>query len=111
MIFAWRVAAPDQGDGNANQGPGHLQPGFRPEPKIVYIWGLSGPDRPPNPSKKVGGLAPHMWGAKNVLHVMLPDRKSAFRAGFRPDCYRESTESGPPAGRRPAGGPISVFSR
>ena len=27
-----------------------LQPGFKPEPKFVYIWGLNGPDRPPNPS-------------------------------------------------------------
>jgi hypothetical protein len=35
----------------------------------------------------------------------------AFRAGFWPDCYRETTEIGPPSGRRPAGGPISVVSR
>ena len=28
-----------EGDGHANQGSGHLQPGFRPEPKIVYLWG------------------------------------------------------------------------
>ncbi len=27
-------------------------------------------------------------------------RKSAFRARFRPDCHRESTKIGPPAGRR-----------
>ena len=40
---------------------------------------------------------------------MLPSRKSAFRAGFWPDCNRENTEIGPPAG--PAGGPISVLSR
>ncbi len=43
--------------------------------------------------------------------IVLPGRKSDFRAGFGPDCYRESTEIGPPAGRRPAGGQISVFSR
>ncbi len=42
--------------------------------------------------------------------IVLPGRKSAFRAGFWPDCSRESTEIGPPAGRRPAGGPISVLS-
>jgi hypothetical protein len=42
--------------------------------------------------------------------IVLPGHKSAFRAGFGPDCYREDTEIGPPAGRRPAGGPISVFS-
>ncbi len=43
--------------------------------------------------------------------VVLPGRKSAFRAGFLPDCYREATEIGPPAGRRPAGGPMSVLSQ
>ncbi len=43
--------------------------------------------------------------------VELPGRKSAFRAGFWPDCYREGTEIGPAAGRGPAGGPISVLSR
>jgi hypothetical protein len=32
--------------------------------------------------------------------VSLPGRKSAFQAGFWPDCYRENTEIGPPAGRR-----------
>ncbi len=43
--------------------------------------------------------------------IVLPSRKSAFRAGFRPVCYWEITVIGPLAGRRPAGGPISVFSR
>ncbi len=43
--------------------------------------------------------------------MMLPGGKSAFRAGFGPDCYRESLKIGPPAGRRPAGKLISVFSR
>jgi hypothetical protein len=43
--------------------------------------------------------------------ILLPGRKSAFRAGFWPDCFREGTEIGPPAGLRPAGGPISVISR
>ncbi len=43
--------------------------------------------------------------------LMLPGRKSAFRAGFWPDCYRESPEIGPPAGLRPAGGPILLLSR
>ncbi len=38
--------------------------------------------------------------------IVLPDRKSAFRVGFGPDCYRESLKIGPPDGRRPAGGPI-----
>ncbi len=40
--------------------------------------------------------------------IMLPGCESAFRAGFWPDCYQESTEICPPAGLRLAGGPISV---
>ncbi len=43
--------------------------------------------------------------------IVLPGRKPDFRAGFWPDCYRERTEIGPPAGLRPAGGPISVLFR
>ncbi len=43
--------------------------------------------------------------------IVLPGRKWAFRAGFWPDCYRESTNIGSPAGLRPAGGPILVLSR
>ena len=43
--------------------------------------------------------------------MVLPGRKLAFRAGFWPDCYRGSTEIGPPAGLRPAGGPISMLLR
>ncbi len=50
-----------RGDGHANQGSGLLQPGFRPEPEIVYIWGLNRPDRPPNPFKKVEGFALHLF--------------------------------------------------
>ncbi len=53
--------------------------------------------------------------------IMLPGRKSAFRPGFWPDCYRENTEVGPPkAGRwayfgvfpvavRPKSGPEGRF--
>ncbi len=37
-------------------------PGFRPEPKIVHIWGPNGPDRLPNPTKKVEGVAIHAFG-------------------------------------------------
>jgi hypothetical protein len=40
---------------------------------------------------------------------MLPGRKSGFRAGFRPDSDKEDLKIGPPAGRRPAGGPIGSF--
>ena len=47
-----------------------------------------------------------------MARIVLPGRKSAFRAGFWPDCQnRESSEIGRPAGRRPAGDPISVLSR
>ncbi len=42
--------------------------------------------------------------------VVPPRRKSGFRAGFRPDSSRESFKVGPPAGLRPAGGPILRFS-
>ncbi len=43
--------------------------------------------------------------------IVLPARKSAFRAGLWPDCYREGAKLGPPTGLRPAEGPISVSSR
>ncbi len=52
-----------------------------------------------------------MIAATLCYAIVLPGRKSAFRAGFWPDCYRENTEIGPPAGRRPAGEPFSVPSR
>ncbi len=35
--------------------------------------------------------------------IVLPGRKSGFRAGFWPDSYRESLKIGLPAGLRPAG--------
>ncbi len=38
--------------------------------------------------------------------IVLPGRKTGFRAGFRPDSSRESLKLGPAAGLRPAGGPI-----
>ncbi len=41
---------------------------------------------------------------------VLPGRKSGFRAGFRLDSNRENLKSCPPAGLRPAGGPISRLS-
>ena len=43
--------------------------------------------------------------------IVLPGRKSGFRAGFRPDSIRESIEISPSAGRRPAGGLILMLSR
>ncbi len=43
-----------------------------------------------------------------MLHnnASVPGQKSSFRAGFRLDSNRESPNIGPPAGLRPAGGPI-----
>ncbi len=38
--------------------------------------------------------------------IILPGRKSVFRAGFRPDSNRENLKIDPPAGRSPARGPI-----
>ncbi len=43
--------------------------------------------------------------------IVLPGRKSSYRAGFRPDHSRETFKIGPPTGPRPAGGPIVRFSR
>ncbi len=38
--------------------------------------------------------------------IVLPDRKSGFRAELQQDYIREGFKIGPPAGLRPAGGPI-----
>ncbi len=69
-------------------------------------------------SPKVAGLAAGALAASEVVRIevgccikygtlcyaiVLPGRQSAFRAGFWPDCYRESIEIGPPAGRRQSG--------
>ncbi len=43
--------------------------------------------------------------------IMLPGRKSGFRVGYGPDSNREALKIGPPAGRRPARGPIWRCSR
>jgi hypothetical protein len=56
-------------------------------------------------------LLPVIHACTLCYAIVLPGRKSAFRAGFWPDCYREYIEIGPPAGLGPAGGPFSVFSR
>ncbi len=53
-------------------------------------------------------LWPWAW---QHLAIMLPGQKSAFRAGFWPDCSRENIEIDFLAGLRPAGGPISVLFR
>ncbi len=65
-----------------------------------------------------GGLRHYILIRSVLMSVMprpyamgIPGQKSAFRAGFWPDLYRKSTDMGPSAGLRPAGGPISFFSR
>ncbi len=45
------------------------------------------------------------------LPIALPGRKSVFRAGFGPDSNRGHLRIGPPAGLKPAGGPILKLSR
>ncbi len=43
--------------------------------------------------------------------IVIPGRKSVFRAGFQPDSNREKFKIGHAAGLRPAGAPILMFSR
>ena len=43
--------------------------------------------------------------------IVIPGRRAAFRAGFWPDGYRESTETYPPAGRRAEFGALPVAVR
>ncbi len=43
--------------------------------------------------------------------IVFPGRKSGFRSGCRQDSNQDSIKTGPPAGRRPAGGPIVMFSQ
>ncbi len=63
------------------------------------------------PGPVLGRLGRHQVVRTLCYAIVLPGRKSAFRAGFRSDCYRECTEMGPPAGLRPTGGPTSVLAR
>ncbi len=47
-----------------------------------------------------------------LCHAIVPPcRKSGFLAGIRLDSSQENFEIGPPAGRRPAGGPLLGLSR
>ncbi len=55
-----------------------------------------------------------VWDKRDAIlcyAIMLPSLKASFRAGFRPDSNRENNKIGPPAGRRPVGGPILKLSR
>jgi hypothetical protein len=48
----------------------------------------------------------HVKGPALCYAIVLPGRKSAFRAGFRPDSNLENIQISPPAGQRPTGGSI-----
>jgi hypothetical protein len=87
-------------------------PGFAPHP---LEWFLR-PPGPPKPQKATifGRPQNHAfmyYKPKCILWyaIVLPNRKSCFRTGFWPDCYRESAEIGPSAGLRPAGWPITYL--
>ncbi len=49
---------PVKNDRQANQGSGHLQPGFGPELDIADIWEASRARSASNPKQKGGGLRP-----------------------------------------------------
>ncbi len=81
---------------------------------LPAIVGLLRPNFKPNSgskSKISGRILKKMVGALLAHPSSASGRMSDFRTGFWLDCYREHLEIGPPAGRRPAGGPISVFPR
>ncbi len=57
--------------------------------------------QPSNINKHSSQTPPHNPPKDTLCYaIVLPGRKSAFQAGFWPDCYRESTEIGSPAGLR-----------
>ncbi len=67
---------------------------------------------------KTDGLRLAALRAKNkattvhpMFAIVLPGRKSGFRAGVRPDSDRETLKIGPLASLRPAEGPIWRLSR
>ncbi len=76
-----------------------------PSNKIQRSWALRGsiPD-------VFWGCLPGSSGGL-CCAIVLPGRKSVFRAGFRPDSNSERFKIGPLAGRRPAGRPILRFFR
>ncbi len=75
------------GDGHANQGSGHVQPGFRPEPEIVYIWGLSGRDRLPNPSTRWRASPPtFLEGFGGRSGPFRPQIYTISGSGLSPGC-------------------------
>ncbi len=78
-------------------------------PALLRNMGHKSKTSGPSASKK-GTWDPLVYAEEGSCYaVELPDRKSGFRAGFRPDSNRESLNIGPPAGLWPAGGLIFVF--
>ncbi len=66
-----------------------------------------GPDaHPPEPSPRVPSGGPCCENLPYVTQWCFRAGNRSSRAGFRPDSNRESLKIGPPAGRRPAGGPV-----
>ncbi len=61
------------------------------------------------PGSKPYGFIGFRWAFISQTPVMLPDRRSAFRAGLRPDSNREALNIRSPAGLRPAGGPFLIL--
>ncbi len=91
---------------------------------MLVPWFCLRPEAPDQPRRPLHRAHRHGVGARRVscsrrfrstptlcYPIVLPGRKWAFRAGFWPDCYRESTEMGPPAGRLrylPASSPAKI---
>jgi hypothetical protein len=85
---------------------------WRNWPLCVYSGVTNG--RAPGYPKFVvfgSGCLPWMICCTQCHAIVLPARKSVFRAGSRPNSNRERLKIGPPAGFRPAGGPILRSSR
>ena len=71
------------------------------ETVVEVVW--TDLNRPAHESAKpLGAFFPGglMLGDKQRCTLLLPGRKSAFRAGIGPDCCQENTDIGAPAGRR-----------
>ena len=93
-------------------GDGQLQPwSVRVKLSTPRYPGISGFTRR-SAYPGIPGYAPVYTDGYNLCYaIVLPGRKSVFRAGFRPESSRESFKIGPPGPLRPAGGPILTLSR
>ncbi len=70
--------------------------------------------RPVRATIKLRKTFPSRWNRSRPSNlwyaIMRQGRESTLRAGFWQDCYREGTETVPPAGRKANGGPLSEVS-